>query len=249
LTLSDAQRRATKLAKLVRHSDYRAALRLRVAAAVEHDAWSFGASFRTVIDAGANRGQFALFARKAFPQATLLCFEPLAGPRDTLTNALGDDPKLRLFDMALGDQDGEAELHVSRSDDSSSLLPISDRQVRAFAATDEVAVVSVPVRRLDSVLSQDDLHAPTLLKIDVQGGELAVLEGADALLGSIEEIVVECSFVELYEGQPRADEVLARARDAGFRIVDVMPSARTATGELLQADFHLARRTVSSLDG
>jgi FkbM family methyltransferase len=194
-----------------------------------------------VIDAGANRGQFAVFAARRFPGATLICFEPLPGPRAQLRRAFGTIDRVRVSDVALGAANKEAEFHVSAADDSSSLLPIGHRQREAFPGTDERTTMTVQVRRLDEVLRPDELVTPVLLKIDVQGGELGVLQGAEALLGSIDAVLVEVSFVELYSGQGLADEVWAHLQSHGFSWRGVWSMTYGPRRECLQGDLLFAR--------
>jgi FkbM family methyltransferase len=194
-----------------------------------------------VIDAGANRGQFAVFAARRFPGAALICFEPLPGPRAQLRRAVGRLDTLKVSDVALGAASQEAEFHVSAADDSSSLLPIGQRQREAFPGTDERATISVRVRRLDEVLRPEELVAPVLVKIDVQGGELGVLQGAQGLLRSIDAVLVEVSFVELYAGQALADEVWGHLHSHGFSCRGVWSITHGAKRECLQGDLLFAR--------
>ena len=102
--------------------------------------------------------------------------------------------------------------------------------------------MAVTVRRLDEVLGHDDLVAPVLLKVDVQGGELAALRGADRLLSSIDAILVEASFVELYEGQALASEVWSFLETNGFSCRGIWSIVYSARGECLQGDFLFSRR-------
>ncbi|HEY2638094.1 MAG TPA: FkbM family methyltransferase [Solirubrobacteraceae bacterium] len=232
-----------KLARLTRHPVYRNGLRHRVAAAVEHRDVPFRASFASVVDAGASRGQFALFARGRWPAARLLCFEPLPGPRAVLERVLADHPAARVLPYALDETAGERAMHVSRRDDSSSLLAITDRQTAVFPGTEEVSTEPVAAVRLDEALQADDLVAPTLLKIDVQGAELAVLRGGAGLLGALDEILVECSFQELYAGQPLVDDVVAFLHEHGFALAGFGSQRLDAAGRAVQADLLFARAT------
>jgi len=200
--------KARKLQAVVRVPAYWRGLRHGVAAAVEHEGAALDHSYRTVVDVGANRGQFLLVAARRFPDAALIAFEPLPGPREVLRRVMPRRRPVRLFEEALSDRAGTATFHVSRADDSSSLLPIAAAQVATFPGTEEVAQLTVRTVRLDEVLTRDDLEPPVLLKIDAQGGELAVIEGASGVLAAINTILVECSFAELYEGQPTADAVI-----------------------------------------
>lgn len=239
--------RARKLARILEVPAYRRALRHGVAASVEHEAIPFRRHFGTVIDAGANRGQFAVFATYRFSDAALICVEPLSQPRGQLIQAVGATGRLRVFDVALSNASGTAEFHVAKTDDSSSLLPIGRRQEEMFPGTEEARVELVTVRRLDELVREEDLCAPVLLKIDVQGGELAVLEGATRLLDAIHAVLVEVSFVELYTDQPLADEVWAFLRRSGFVCNGIWSVAYGPRNECLQGDFLFSRPAFNPL--
>lgn len=60
----------------------------------------------------------------------------------------------------------------------------------------------IPVKRLSECLNAAALNKPALLKIDVQGGELDVLQGSDDLLDCFEVVYIECSYVKMYDNQP-----------------------------------------------
>ena len=110
-----------------------ARLRLGVAASVEHSRVPFASGIRSVLDVGASRGQFALFALERFPGARIVCFEPLPEARERLLRVGGNRTEVHV--VALGARPGSARLQVSAADDSSSLLPIGRRQVAEFPGT------------------------------------------------------------------------------------------------------------------
>lgn len=201
----------------------------------------FEEDFRTVIDVGASRGQFALFASRRFAEARIVSFEPLPGPAAKLEEVLGTRVDVRR--TAVGSRPGRATVHVSRSDDSSSLLPIGSRQVEEFPGTGEAGSHAAETTTLDLAFAEPP-ERPCLLKIDVQGFELEVLRGAERTLGDVDEALVECSFIELYEGQPLADQIIAFMLEQGLRLKGVHGLSRSTGGEQIQADFHF-RREVS----
>jgi len=143
--------------------------------------------------------------------------------------------------MCIGRENGMAEFHVTNRADSSSLLRPGEGQERAFNVHG-AATISVPVRRLDDLLAVSDLVRPCLMKIDVQGAELDVLAGAAKLLPCVDFIYVELSYVELYEGQPFATEVLTYLFGAGYQLRGVYNQAFTPAFGATQADFLLCRK-------
>jgi FkbM family methyltransferase len=233
--------RAAKLARLLVHADYRRALADGVAAAVEHERLDLPEDVATVLDVGANRGQFALVAARRWPQARIVCFEPLPAARRRLGAVAARLPRATVRDVALAESGGEVEMHLARADDSSSLLPISARQSQLFPGTDEVGLLRVRAARLDTEVGPDDLVGPVLLKIDVQGGELGVLRGAVGVLGVVDVVLVECSFVELYAGQPLAHEIVAFLAEHGLVLAGAGMPTTDGRGRVVQQDLVFRR--------
>ena len=197
---------------------------------------------KTVVDIGANRGQFALVARHAFPQARIVSFEPLPGPAALFRRVFDGDAGVVLVEAAIGPEPGEAVIHLSARDDSSSLLPITDTQNSLFPGTAEAGTVTICVARLADHVVDAAIASPALLKLDVQGFELATLAGCEEMLGRFAWVYVECSFMELYAGQAFADEVIAWLRERGFALRGVYHMAYDGQGRAIQADFLFERR-------
>jgi FkbM family methyltransferase len=239
-TMGLTRLRAEKVVRLAATPAYWRSLKNRVIPATEHVKVDFRGDVTTVFDVGASRGQFALFALQRFPSAHVVCFEPLSDARRVLERVLPDQ-RVAIHPIALGTERSEVNLHVSRLDDSSSLLPIGYRQIRAFPGTQEERIERVRVGLLRDYLTSET-PGPTLLKIDVQGYELPVLRGAGPALAHVDEIYAECSFVELYTGQALIGEVVSWLRNAGFGLAGVYGVVRARSGTCLQADC-LFRRT------
>jgi len=235
--------RALKLARCLLISGYRDNLICDgVAAGVEHERMLRQLpNLKTIIDIGANRGQFALAARWGFPQARIFSFEPLAEPAERFRKVFAGNHRVRLYEVAIAPERGERTIHVSREDDSSSLLPISPLQVRLFPNTTEVRKQSVRVGPLRDFLRPEEVEPPALLKLDVQGYELEALMGCEGLLDLFAYVYAECSFVELYTGQALADEVIDWLRDRGYRLIGIYNIAYAPNGQPVQGDFLFLR--------
>jgi FkbM family methyltransferase len=231
-------RRIGKVLQALATPRYWAALAKGVVPGVEHGK-AFGSHcFASVLDVGANKGQFAAFARHRWPQAELKCFEPLQGPRERLASVLGGYGEIH--PLALGNYEGEATMHLASREDSSSLLPLGEAQ-KALFSMDEERVISVPVRRLDNVITRGQLARPALLKIDVQGLEFETLEGATGLLDEIDAIYVECSYIELYSGQKLAPDVVDLLH--GFGLIETGRfNICRVDGDDVQADILFERQ-------
>ena len=231
-----------KLAAILKSPYYQRRLRRhRVAAGVEHAQVLSGLDCRTVVDIGANRGQFALVARQCQPHAGVISFEPVPAAAAKFRAVFAGDDRVTLHEAAIGPAPGNATIHISRRDDSSSLLPITVTQVALFPGTAEVGTATVRVAPLREFVSAEDIQPPAFLKLDVQGYELEALRGCEDLLDRFAYVYAECSFVELYGGQVLADEVIAWLRERGFRLRGVHNTEYDRGGCAIQADFLFAR--------
>jgi succinoglycan biosynthesis protein ExoL len=132
------------------------------------------------------------------------------------------ESRAELVQLALSDTKGRLDMHVSGHADSSSLLRPTVRQTDLFPGTGAVGTETVDVATLDDVLARRDLPPNSLLKIDVQGHELALLHGATASLSRFRWVYVELSLVELYEGQPLSGEVISFLSAHNFSLSEVV---------------------------
>jgi FkbM family methyltransferase len=201
-------------------------------------------SIKVVLDVGANCGQFGGELRRSGYSGRIVSFEPLSAAHRELQERVVGDPAWTVAPrMALGNQESEVLINVSAFMQASSLLQPSDNLVdmlpEAAASTRE----TVPCRRLDNVVGEY-LHPEdrALLKLDVQGFEKQVLEGAELLLPGISGIYIEVSVVPLYDGQALAPEILDYLRRRGFEVWYITPGyVDPRSGQMLQYDVLLAR--------
>jgi FkbM family methyltransferase len=229
--------RLEKLAQVIRSPRLlRALASNRVLASAEHRR-ILTTDLETVVDIGANRGQFALAVRQWAPKARVIAFEPLPGPASRFRKLFQGDSRVTLHRTAIGAAAGTATMHVSAADDSSSLLPISEMQERLFPGTAEVRTEVVEVGQLCDFISCDEIMPPALLKIDVQGYELETLKGCTDLIHLFDLVMVECSFMELYQGQAIASEVIRFLDQHGFILCNIHNLEYNRQGEAIQGDF------------
>lgn len=234
-------RKLVKLSSIICHRRLVRALVLRrVAAATEHLAAVRFAAPNTLIDVGANKGQFSLLVRTVRPAAEIIAFEPLPRAADTFSQMFAGDEKVSVQRVALAGIDGLAEFHIADRADSSSLLKPGVGQERAYGVR-RARTVDIPVARLDNCIDVQSLEHPILLKVDVQGGEVGVFEGCD-WLGEVDFIYVELSFVELYVGQPLFEEVNDYLAGRGFRILGVFNQVHTDEFGPTQVDVLFGRQ-------
>ncbi|HMQ77960.1 MAG TPA: FkbM family methyltransferase [Ignavibacteria bacterium] len=230
-------KKLTKFIKVFGNSSYRKAAFIGAAAGIEHEAVLKTLNCSTIIDIGANKGQFALAARKCLPMAKIYSFEPLAHPAEIFNKVFVNDSNIKLFPFAISDETGEAEIHISHREDSSSLLPIGEKQNEMFPGTYEVGVEKITMKKLSDTLSASDLISPVLMKIDVQGFELSVLKGSTELFSRIKYIYSECSYIELYKGQALLPEISDFLAKHGFKRTGEFNTSFDESGKPVQSDF------------
>ena len=228
--------RVAKLIRLLCSSGGRHGLRHGVAATVEHRHALAGMNFATVVDIGANKGQFSLFALGAFPGVTIYSFEPLFESAARFRSVMGGQ-RVTLFEGAIGPRDTSSTIYVSRREDSSSLLPITKRQNEVFPGTELKEIRPIRVAPLTKFIGEAEVRPPALLKIDVQGFELEVLKGCDALLHLFQCVYIECSYGELYEGQALVGDIVNYLGERKFRLAGVYNQTDGPDGRPVQADF------------
>jgi FkbM family methyltransferase len=195
-----------------------------------------------VIDVGANDGGFATATRGLGYTGRIISFEPLQQPFEALRRKATADGNWDARQCAVGDAKSEVTINVSGNAGlSSSVLPMLDAHTDVAPNSRYVATETVAQERLDSLLPELGVgpDSRTFLKVDVQGYERAVLDGASGLLanGAIVGLQLELSMVPLYAGAMTYREGLDRAESLGMTLMGLDPVfADPKSGQLLQAD-------------
>ncbi|MBL8189233.1 MAG: FkbM family methyltransferase [Acidobacteria bacterium] len=193
---------------------------------------------RTIVDVGANTGQFARHIIQFFPQARLFCFEPLAEPFAELQRwAAAQSGRVQAFNVALGAEDGEAQMfrHTEHSA-SSSLLVTTDVCNQLYPQTRAQDTVPVKLTTLDAALGGQSLQPELLIKLDTQGYERQVIAGATETLRQARACIVEANLYKLYDQQPSFIELAVLLNDLGFRYAGNLEQTCSATGEVVYVD-------------
>jgi FkbM family methyltransferase len=207
-----------------------------------HSLLKQGVRPHTVIDVGANIGQFAVAAGKLLKPAVTYSFEPLP---ECYTLLCRNVRKLgvRTLPLALGDANGESVLHVTQGTFASSCLPPTATFQSEWPDAREVATRKVTVSTLDRELGDVEFKPPTLLKLDVQGYEAQVLRGAQDLLKRVDWIVLETGFAVRYEGETLFSELLRIVEGYGFRFLRPLKfNAHPETDEITEMDALFERQ-------
>lgn len=196
-----------------------------------------------IIDVGANSGQFAEIANKYIEKTPMFCFEPIPDEYKELQSKFKDNSLVKTYNVALGSENVVRTLKVHQSTVSSSFLDVANGNDEVFHGNDEqVRSISVDVTTLKDILHETPFRN-IFLKIDVQGFEIEVLEGAMPVFDRISLILIECSFVELYQGQPLFNDIYNFLSSNGYEYKgEVSAMGSGPYSEPIQADIVFVRK-------
>jgi FkbM family methyltransferase len=197
-----------------------------------------------VLDVGANVGQYGADLRRDGYTGWIASFEPIRAAYQELAGRAKSDPRWKVFNMALGADNGTASINISEASVFSSIL----RQLPAAVAFDPNAQVvrseSVKVARLDGIFPDLPASKAPFLKIDTQGFEQQVLQGATNCLSRFLGVQVELPITHLYAGTWSFNEAVADIIGRGFEISNIAPVNYDSvdTASMLEVDCIFRRK-------
>ena len=201
-----------------------------------------------VFDVGANIGQFAETLRGGGFLGRIVSFEPSTDAHLTLTERARHDANWIVAPrMALGDHVGKISLNLAGNSASSSVLPMLTSHVSAAPESRYVGSEMVDLRALDSTASEFAEETDRVfLKLDVQGFEQKVLQGAQTFLERVVGIQIELSLIPLYDGERLFHPMLHDFEERGFEMWSLIPGlVDPGTGRLLQLDAIFFRKSAA----
>jgi len=201
----------------------------------------------TVIDVGANRGQYRDFLRTEVDYAgPIHSFEPVSGLSEFLKARAADDPHWYIHHCALGRTEGETTINVMRNDQFTSILPPKATGLNDYDIKNSIEEVqTVALRRLDAVVAGIPALASSrriYLKIDTQGFDLEVFGGAGAVLDQVVALQSEVSMLPLYEGMPDYKASIAVYNEHGFEVSGLFPIVRDQYLRVVEFDCVTVRQ-------
>jgi FkbM family methyltransferase len=193
---------------------------------------------KAVFDVGSSHAGWSWKIAEVFPEAAFHLFEPLVDYKpfyqEGTAGALAQLPNVRIHKIALGARNGRTSFGSDEAGYSASTLVTT-------VSNHFPEMYEVPIRRLDSYVSEFGLARPEVLKIDVQGGEIAVLEGAGSLLADVRLIQIEAWLRRSYGGKtPLLHEITEYLSAQGFSLVDFGGMHYTDLHEVIALDEYFA---------
>ena len=198
-----------------------------------------------IFDIGANVGNWAKRIFEIGYDGRIVSFEPLSSAHDQLLESSGSNPDWEVAERcAIGDVDGEIDLNISKNSESSSILPMLKTHLDASPHSGYIGSEKVKIFKLDTIAPQYLKHARApFLKIDTQGYEEKVLNGALEILPKIKGIQLESSLVPLYEKETLFENMLKKMKILGFALYRISPGfSDYRTGRTLQVNCTFFRQ-------
>ena len=201
-------------------------------------------SVSLVLDVGANVGQWANEIRESGYAKKIISFEPLSSAFSVLSSSCSKDNLWTCKNCAVGISDTTSEINISKNSVSSSLLPMLDSHIEAAPESLFYEKEKIEIMKLDSIakqsVSNDDI---VFLKIDTQGYERIVLDGAKDLLKQTVGIQLEMSFDPLYRGEINFTKLKIFLESLGFILFHIQNGFRhSKSQELMQVDTIFMRK-------
>lgn len=192
-----------------------------------------------LIDGGANSGQYARWIRECGFDGQIISFEPASATFALLAEAAAADDSWHCRREALGLEDGQVRLNLTRTSLGSSVLRRTSLHSQMWPGDHYAGNEMVPIRSLHSVWDELGCEGRSVyLKLDVEGAELTALEGAGPVLNQIALLELELPLVPMYHGAPTLEEMLGFLSSHGFTPValEQIHSGDEVTGQMLMVD-------------
>jgi FkbM family methyltransferase len=191
---------------------------------------SFGFNPSSVLDGGAFRGDWARACLSIFPQARITCIEPQDESQKSLRALASSNPNVQVIQTLLGARTSARMVFAGQGSGSSVLLDSGNARVSSMTT-------------IDQLIKDGDCAPPELLKLDVQGYELEVLEGWNFEFERCQVIQCEISLLPLVPGAPMLEEVIAYMARRDFLMWDVDELIRAPSdGAVWQIDALFCRK-------
>lgn len=191
-----------------------------------------------VFDIGANKGQYAKEIIEAGYKGRIVSFEPLSLAFASLKEFSAKYSGWEAEKLAIGDRNGMTDINISENLYSSSILNITSISTINAPASRYVGKESVKITTVDTILDKYKTASDTLfVKLDVQGYEKIVLDGAKTSMNKITGFQLELSLYELYEDSSLYTDLINYLDGFGFTLMFLEPGfLDPVSGKLLQMD-------------
>ena len=166
---------------------------------------------KTIIDIGANEGDFIMASKHFFPEAKIYAFEP----QEEFYNLIKNIPKVTAFNFGLWDKDGKSTFYKNKDNTgASSFLKPTKNYNRFIGRIDDLSEVTLLQKRFDKINLK--IERPCFVKIDVEGAEEKVLRGFGDRLKEVDVLQIEWFFKNIHENQMKLGKLIPLLEKYGF---------------------------------
>jgi len=199
-----------------------------------------------LFDIGANAGQYGQSMRNKGFKHPIISFEPLRSAFLDLEKAAKKDDLWTVNHCALGEKDEKSQINVAGNSWSSSILDMLPMHENNAPESKYVAKEEISIKKLDSVFDEFvNAGDNVMLKIDTQGYEKNVIDGATNALAKVKMIQLEMSIVSLYSNELLFKDMIDYLNKRGFELFSLENGfASPKTGQLLQVDGVFVRKNL-----
>ncbi|OGW69838.1 MAG: hypothetical protein A2036_01350 [Omnitrophica bacterium GWA2_50_21] len=209
-----------------------------------------GYDVNCIVDVGAAKGEVAREYRKRFKSTMIYCVEPFDASYRTLVRNVASDSRIKTRQLAISDKVGVAELYSNECAATNSLHKVDKNASHYWAPELLMAkgVNRIQTTTIDAFCESENISRIDILKMDIQGGEIAALSGARKMAADdrILMIYTEILMVPTYEGQSSLLEFLSCFSEMGFTLFDMGNFLHDTKGQVKQCDAVFINRTLAN---
>ena len=194
---------------------------------------------KSVIDVGANVGQFGIDIRRYGFEGQIISYEPVQKAFNTLSLTAQKYQPWKVFQLGLGADESELSINVSGNAGlSSSILKMGTMHLDNFPDSATVSIEKIKISTIDQQLKILEIKPEeVMLKLDVQGYESEVLKGASQSISKIPLCYLEVSIIPMYEGEITFLPIIMELSRFGHEVIDIFRGTKSKDGQLLQIDI------------
>ena len=170
----------------------------------------------TIIDVGANAGQWLKAVNPSNLIGTVWCFEPLEIPYKELEKSAKSYPNVKVFKLAFSDFAGPVKMFVASNGGASSSINVPTEHLKLHSTIEFSKRETVNVSTIDEFFSKHKFFLPVYLKIDTQGHEWNVIKGGIKTLTNVAVVELESSMTAQYQGEKAHHDLMNELIKLGF---------------------------------
>ena len=193
-----------------------------------------------IFDVGAQYGQTAFEYSKRFNNSKIYSFEPFKESFNILMDNIREITDIQIFNFGFGDSIGTKKFNCNSFSATNSILETHEEGISTWGTNllETIETIDINVTTIDDFVEQQEINEIDILKIDVQGYEFNVIQGAHRLIlkNGVKVIYLEIIIQPTYKNQKHLDEVLNLLRSYDFSLYNVYNLSYDSFGSLRQLD-------------